>query len=327
MLNLTLVSDGVLKRMKPGNGLMMKIMRATLWDDFKIYVLNSGNVLNKLLAINIGVFILFGIIWMLDHLFVTNLNLEDTIKALYVSFPSSPIAFLHRPWSVVTYQFVHQSFSNGGISHILYNMIVLFIAGRIFREFLGDKKLLSVYLIGGAAGAAVFMLAMNVFPLFSAYNPYIIGASASALAVLAAAATLVPNYTLFLILIGPVRLIYIMLFFFVIDLLSLAGGNAGGHFAHLGGAAFGFVYIKALQNGADLGAWLTNFIDWIQALFKPKTNIKLNYRKPNAEKVTTTKTSVTQDQVDAILDKIARSGYDSLSQREKDILFKASKDN
>ena len=302
-------------------------MRATLWDDFKIYVLNSGNVLNKLLAINIGVFILFGIIWMLDHLFVTNLNLEDTIKALYVSFPSSPIAFLHRPWSIVTYQFVHQSFSNGGISHILYNMIVLFIAGRIFREFLGDKKLLNVYLIGGAVGAGIFMLAMNVFPLFSAYNPYIIGASASALAVLAAAATLVPNYTLFLILIGPVRLIYIMLFFFIIDLLSLAGGNAGGHFAHLGGAAFGFVYIKALQNGTDLGAWLTRFIEWMQNLFKPKTNIKVNYRKPDPEKFSATKTGITQDQVDTILDKIAKSGYDSLSQREKDILFKASKDN
>jgi len=316
-----------LKQAKPGSGLKIKQMRTTLWDDFKLYVLNSGNVLNKLLAINIGVFILFGIIWMLDHLFVTNLNLEDTIKALYVSFPSSPIAFLQRPWSIVTYQFVHQSFSNGGISHILYNMIVLFIAGRIFREFLGDKKLLSVYLLVGAAGAGMFMLAMNIFPLFSAYNPYIIGASASALAVLAAAATLVPNYTLFLIIIGPVRLIYIMLFFFVIDLLSLASGNAGGHFAHLGGAAFGFVYIKALQNGTDLGAWLSNLTSWIQGLFKPKTNIKLNYRKPNTEKVTATKTSVTQDQVDTILDKIAKSGYDSLSQREKDILFKASKDN
>jgi len=298
------------------------MIRTTLWDDFKMYVLNSGNVLYKLLAINIAIFILFGLIWMLDHLFVSNLDLEDTIKALYVGFPSSPIAFLHRPWSIVTYQFVHE-----GFFHVFFNMMMLWVAGRIFREFLGDKKLLSVYLLGGAAGAVVFMIAMNAFPLFSAYNPYIIGASASAIAVLAAAATLVPNYTLFLILIGPVRLIYIMLFFFLIDLLSLAGGNAGGHFAHLGGAAFGFVYIKALQNGTDMGAWLTNFLGWFQNLFRPKANIKVNYRKPDSMKASLSKTGISQAQVDAILDKIAKSGYDSLNQREKDILFKASKDN
>jgi len=297
-------------------------MRTTLWDDFKMYVLHSGNVLNKLLAINIGVFVIFGLIWMLDHLFAFNLDIEELIKRDYVGFPSSPIAFLHRPWSIFTYQFVHE-----GFFHVFFNMIMLWVAGRIFREFLGDKKLLSVYLLGGAAGALVFMLAMNIFPLFSAYNPYIIGASASAIAVLAAAATLVPNYTLFLVLIGPVRLVYIMLFFFLVDVLSLAGGNAGGHFAHLGGAVFGFVYIRALQSGTDLGAWLNNFLEWVQSLFKPKANIKVNYRKPDSVKISRTKSGVSQDQIDAILDKIAKSGYDSLNQREKDILFKASKDN
>jgi len=302
-------------------------MRTTLWDDFKMYVLNSGNVLNKLLAVNISVFILFGLIWMLDHLFATNIDLEDTIKTLYVGFPSSPLSFLSRPWSIITYQFVHQSFSNGGISHILYNMIVLYTGGRIFREFLGDKKLLNVYLLGGAAGALMFMFAMNVFPLYRAYNPYIIGASASALAVLAAAATLVPGYSISIILIGPVRLVYIMLFFFVIDILSLAGGNGGGHFAHLGGAAFGFIYIKSLQNGNDIGAWLTNLITWITGLFKPKSNMKVNYRSPAAERKEPKTNAISQEQIDSILDKIAKSGYDSLSQKEKNILFKASKDN
>jgi len=295
-------------------------MRTTIWDDFKIYVLNSGNVLNKLLALNIGVFIVFGIIWMVDHLFVTNLNLEETIKSLYVGFPSNPTQLLYRPWSIVTYQFTHE-----GFFHLLYNMMVLYVAGRILREFLGDKKLLNVYLLGGAAGAVVFMLAMNIFPLFMASNPYIIGASASAIAVLAAAATLVPNYTLYLILIGPVKLVYIMLFFFVLDILNLAGSNGGGHFAHLGGAIFGFVYIRSLQNGNDLGAWLTRFITWLQNLFKPKSNIRVSYRGPAPVKPA--KPQISQDDIDAILDKIAKSGYDSLNQREKDILFKASKDN
>jgi membrane associated rhomboid family serine protease len=295
-------------------------MRTTIWDDFKTYILNSGNVLNKLLAINVSVFIIFGLIWMVDHLFAINGQIEETIKRLYVGFPSLPRQLLYRPWSIVTYQFTHQ-----GFMHVLSNMIILFMGGRIFREFLGDKKLLNVYLLGGAAGALMFMLAMNVFPAFRDSDPYLIGASASAFAILVAAATLVPNYTIFLILIGPVRLVYIMLFFFVLDLLSLAGGNGGGHFSHIGGAAFGFIYIRSLQSGTDIGAWLTRSIEWGQNLFSPKGNIKVSYRGTPSPKPT--KSQVSQDEVDSILDKIAKSGYDSLNQGERDILFRASKDS
>jgi membrane associated rhomboid family serine protease len=295
-------------------------MRTTIWDDFKTYILNSGNVLNKLLAINVGVFIIFGLIWMVDHLFAINGQIDETIKRLYVGFPSLPRQLLYRPWSIVTYQFTHQ-----GFMHVLSNMIILFMGGRIFREFLGDKKLLNVYLLGGAAGALMFMLAMNVFPAFRDSDPYLIGASASAFAILVAAATLVPNYTIFLILIGPVRLVYIMLFFFVLDLLSLAGGNGGGHFSHIGGAAFGFIYIRSLQSGTDIGAWLTRSIEWGQNLFSPKANIKVSYRGTPPPKPT--KSQVSQDEVDSILDKIAKSGYDSLNQGERDILFRASKDS
>jgi len=309
-------------------------MRTTLWDDFKMYVLNSGNTLNKLLAVNIAVLILFGLIWMVDHLFATNLDLDTVLKTYVVGFPSSPIMALKRPWTIVTYQFVHD-----GFFHLLFNMMMLLVAGRIFREFLGDKKLLNVYLLGGAAGALMFMLAVNIFPIFGhgevvliggnliQLNYFtVIGASASVIAILAAAATLVPNYTLFLVLIGPVRLIYIMLFFFLVDIISLGSSNSGGHFAHLGGALFGFVYIKTLQNGTDIGAWLTRFFDWLRNLFKPKANIRVSYRSNEPAKPSGPR-HVSQDEVDAILDKIAKSGYDSLSQREKDILFRASKDN
>lgn len=295
-------------------------MRSTLWNDFKTYVLNSGNTLNKLLAINLGVFVLFGLIGMIDLLSGSGLDLENHIKSAYISFPSSPMAFLHRPWSVITYQFTHE-----GFFHILYNMMVLFMAGRILREFLGDKKLLNVYLLGGVAGAAVFMLAMNIFPVFAGEH-IMVGASASVIAVLAAAATLVPNYTIYLILLGPVRLVYIMLFFFLIDLLNLGGADGVAHFAHLGGAVFGFVYIRALQNGNDIGAWLTSLLSWAQGLFKPKPNMRVSYRR-TAPVPPPVQKGVSQDQIDAILDKIAKSGYDSLNQKEKDILFKASKDN
>jgi membrane associated rhomboid family serine protease len=301
-------------------------MRSTLWDDFKLYVLNSGNTLNKLLAVNIIVYILFRILWVVSALFTVHFNLEDIVKNFF-SFPSSPLVFLMQPWGLVTYQFVH-----AGFFHLFFNMLVLLTAGRIFREFLGDEKLLSVYLLGGAAGAILFMLAFQVFPLFSGANTILMGASASILAILAAAGTLVPNYTLYLVLIGPVRLIYIVLFFLLIDLLSLGSGNGGGHFAHLGGALYGFVYIKMLQNGNDIGGWLSRLINWGQNLFRKKRQVNnrghyssySNYERP-AHKQRPSK--ISQEEVDTILDKIAKSGYDSLSQYEKDVLFRASKDS
>lgn len=301
-------------------------MRSTLWDDFKLYVLNSGNTLNKLLAANIGIYIIFSILWVISALFTVSFDLEGSIKQL-LSFPSSPLLFLTRPWGLVTYQFIHE-----GFFHLFFNMLVLLTAGRIFREFLGDDKLLSVYLLGGAAGALMFMAAFQVFPAFSGSNAFLLGASASILAILAAAGTLVPNYTLYLVLIGPVRLIYVVLFFLLIDLLSLGSGNAGGHFAHLGGALWGFVYIKALQNGNDLGGWLTSALNWVQNLFRKKRPVNkrshysttFNYER-SAPRSRPSK--ISQEEVDTILDKIAKSGYDSLSQYEKDVLFRASKDS
>ncbi len=293
-------------------------MRSTIWDDFKRYVLHSGNWLNKLVAINIAVFVVTGLIWVMDRLFATNILLFGQIEE-FLGFPSVALKALYHPWTIITYQFMH-----AGLLHLVFNMFMFIVAGRIFREFLGDKKLLNLYLMGGIAGALMFLLAMNIFPLFKADTPYIIGASASIMAILTGAATLVPNYTIFVVLIGPIRLVYVMLIFFVLDLLSLAGGNAGGHFSHVGGALFGYVYIKSLQNGTDLGGWLTSFFAWCQNLFKPKSNIRVNYRGPEPPRP---KHHVSQEEVDAILDKIAKSGYDSLTQREKDILFRASKDN
>jgi membrane associated rhomboid family serine protease len=301
-------------------------MRSTLWDDFKLYVLNSGNTLNKLLAVNIIVYILFSILWVVSVLFTVHFDLEKTIKDFF-AFPSSPLTFIKQPWGIITYQFVHE-----GFFHLFFNLLVLLTAGRIFREFLGDEKLLSVYLLGGAAGAIMFMLAFQIFPIFSGADTLLMGASASILAILAAAGTLVPNYTLYLVLIGPVRLIYVVLFFLLIDLINLGSGNAGGHFAHLGGALYGFIYIKTLQNGNDIGAWLTSTIHWVQNLFhrNRKTNTRShysgshNYEKPAPRQ---RPTKISQEEVDSILDKIAKSGYDSLSQYEKDVLFRASKDS
>jgi membrane associated rhomboid family serine protease len=296
-------------------------MRQTIWDDFKLYVLNSGNVLNKLLIINIAVFVLTGIINVTERLF----DLPGAVSAFisyYFSLSSRPVLLLYHPWTLISYQFMH-----AGLGHIFFNMLVLLFAGRIFREFLGDKKLLSVYILGGIAGGLMYVLAWNIFPFFKGFS-LLVGASASILAVLTAAATLVPNYTVSLILIGPIRLVYIVVVLLLIYVLSLAGGNGGGEFAHLGGALWGYIYIKSLQNGTDLGKWFSTLLEKIQSIFKPKPSVRIRHYNENnkIQERADKRTRVSQEEVDAILEKINKSGYDSLSQHEKDTLFRASKE-
>lgn len=288
-----------------------------------MYVLHSGNVLYKLVAINVAVFILIGFAAVVIALSGVTFNYTGALDLL-----QNPLAVhSHWPevviyiWGFVTYQFVHANFF-----HILSNMLIFLFAGRIFREFLGDKKLLSVYLIGGMVGALVSVGAMHTFPMFRGQEMYLIGASASVMAVLAAIGTLLPNYTIQLMFIGTVRLVYIVVFLAVVDFLSLASFNAGGHFAHVGGLAWGIIYVVNLKNGRDLGAWLTNFLDRITGR-KPKPSALKPHRNESPRvKALSRFNRVSQDEVDTILDKIAKSGYDSLSQKEKDILFRASKE-
>ena len=294
----------------------------TLWQDFRAYVLHSGNTLNKLIAINVAAFILFGTLYVVLLIFGVSETIHDKLD-LYLQFPSSPLEFLHKPWSIVTYQFMH-----AGLGHIFFNMLVFLFAGRIFREYLGDKKLLAVYLLGGAAGAFMFMFGYNVLPFLKNSNGEILGASASIMAILVAVGTLLPRYTVYLFFLGAVRLVYIVLFLVVIDFLSIGFTNTGGSIAHLGGSLFGYVYIVLLQRGTDIGAWLTKLIDGIAGLFKKKSSVKLySYNDVPLRAKPVRPGRISQDEVDKILDKIAQSGYESLTQREKDILFRASKED
>jgi hypothetical protein len=219
-------------------------------------------------------------------------------------------------------------------------MLWLYWIGQIFQEYLGSKKLVAVYFLGGLAGAFMYILAFNIFPLFRSIidTSFAVGASASVLAVVVGAATLLPNFTIRLFLFGNVPLKYLALAMVIIDLLSASGSNAGGHFAHLGGAVFGFVYIKQLQAGRDLGSGFNRMADWLVTTFKPskKSRLKVSYRNPNPSKEATVKTTATstaaathpkvqQESIDRILDKIAQKGYDGLSKEEKEQLFRASK--
>lgn len=232
----------------------------------------------------------------------------------YLSLPSNLSKLLIRFWTPFTYMFMHAD-----VWHILFNMLWLYWFGQIFEEFLGKKRIIGLYLLGGLAGGVLFVIAFNLLPLFSYVKQvgHVVGASASVMAIVVAAATIVPNYTINLMLIGPVKIKWIALFYVAVDFLSTTGTNAGGQIAHLGGALIGFIYVKQLQRGNDWIAGIAGIVN----IFKRKPKLKVV--STNRDKNLAVKPR--QEEIDAILDKISQNGYDSLNTHEKEILFRASK--
>lgn len=291
-----------------------------LIDNIKQH-LRKGDTLQRFIVVNVAVFVLINLSKVIFQLFQLDLGWYNSLIK-WLSVPASLHALVLQPWSIVTYAFLHE-----GFFHILFNMLWLFWMGRILAEYLGNKKLVSTYFLGGIAGAVLYIIAFNLFPLFSSSLDYsrALGASASVLAITVAVATLLPDYTIMLMFIGPVKMKYIALFTIVLDLLSITGDNAGGHIAHLGGALYGFIYIKQLRAGNDIAAWFTKMTDFIEGIFKPKPRMKVVYKKEAAKKKPATRSTPDQETIDNILDKISRSGYGSLNAEEKELLFKASK--
>ena len=292
----------------------------SVFEEIK-FKLRSGEILPKLIIINVIVFLVInlGLVFS-DLLRIDSSFFNQLVTCL--SVPASLPVLLRQPWSIVTYEFTNQD-----ILHILFNMLWLYWMGKIFVEYLGAKKLLSVYILGGICGALMYILFFNLFPLFtgSVNASYALGASGSVLAITLAVATLLPDYTIFLLLIGPVKMKWIAAFTILLDLLSISGSNAGGHIAHLGGALFGFFYIRQLKNGNDIGKWLENLLFFISNLFSRKAKMRVAYSKSSKTKSQNKKPEPDQETIDLILDKISKSGYTSLTSEEKELLFKASK--
>ena len=274
---------------------------------------SKSNAVNKIILINVGVFIIVSLINVL--LILMNENNQIVPSFLhYLMLPASFISFIIQPWSILTYMFLHD-----GFFHILFNMLWFFWLGNIFQEYLGNKKLYQAFFGGGIFGGLFFMICYNLFPFFSLNisSTFALGASAGVLSIVVATATLLPEYPIQLFLFGTVRLKYIALISVVIDLLSITGSNSGGHLAHIGGALFGFLYIKYIYGKISLPTWIEN-------IFKNKSKLKVHYT--SNQKNATKFNEPSQEDIDMILDKISKSGYDSLSKKEKDILFKASKE-
>jgi membrane associated rhomboid family serine protease len=283
-----------------------------------------GSVLARLIGINLAVFVLVSFIRVLFFLVDAPSAYDGIINWLGV--PSNTGNLLTKPWTAVSYMFLHFDFF-----HIFFNMIVLYVGGRLFRDFLGEERLTGTYIIGGLMGALFFILSYNIFPVFNEFvsMSVAIGASASVLAIFVAVATYMPNYKLPIIIIGPIRLKYIALFFVIFDLISIDKANSGGHLAHLGGALWGFTYIALLKNGKDPGKWLSTWIRALGSLFsrKPRMRVEYSNQRPVSDDEYNKQRVERQKQLDEILDKISRHGYESLSKEEKEILFKMSNKN
>jgi membrane associated rhomboid family serine protease len=293
----------------------------SLADDIK-NKLKSNDTLTKLIIVNVAVFALFGLIHSFFALIRNPFDIYYYTEK-WLTVPSSLNRLLYRPWSIITYAFYHEE-----ILHILFNMLWLYWMGKIFAEYLGNKKLLSTYILGGISGALLYILFYNTFPLFSEAVEYsnALGASGSVLAITIAVATLLPDYTIYLMFLGPVKMKYIAAFTVLIDLLSMTGSNAGGHIAHLGGALYGFIYIRQLKKGNDLSSGFNKISDFISGIFNPNPKMKVAYKSSSKKKNPIARSEPDQETIDKILDKISRSGYTSLSKEEKEILFKASGD-
>ncbi len=297
-------------------------------DEIKLSF-RKGNILYRLIFINVAVFVLLGLIFVVLRLFTPGTSLGD-LRACYsdaflkyLMVPSVPGELLARPWTVITYMFTHFNFL-----HILFNMLMLFWFGRIFLQYLTGRQLLSTYLLGGLAGALFYILFVNGFPgLREHLGSSMLGASASIMAIVIAISFYVPDYTLYMLFIGPVRLKYIALAFIILDVLMIASYNAGGHIAHLGGAVYGYWFITRFRKGHDIGNWVNILLDKIAGLFKPRPRLNVSYRKSSGrlsdEEYNRNKVAE-QKEIDRILDKIAQGGYESLTKKEKETLFKMS---
>jgi len=282
-------------------------------EDFKNAWSKENNALVKIILINVIIFIGASFI----EVFLTLSGAGNLFKLIInkLMLPASFTSFIIQPWSLISYFFLHLNFT-----HILWNMLFLYWFGKIIQDNIGNNAVISLYVLGGIIGGLSYMALFNIIPYYEnrISESLMLGASAGVFSIVAGSATLLPNYTFYLLFLGPVRIKYIAIFYILLSFLDVTGSNAGGEIAHLGGALIGYLFIRQLQNGINMGEGIINIIN----LFNRKEN-----KKERKETIINEehKSDISQDEIDNILDKISESGYSSLSKKEKEKLFNASK--
>ncbi len=284
-------------------------------DSFK-----QGTTLHKLIYLNLGLFLVVQIVRIVFLLSNTP-ELYDTFLR-YLAIPSNPEVLARRPWTVFTYMFLHE-----GFLHILFNLLWLYWFGQVFIQELGLKKLLSTYLVGGLMGGLLFVLFYNIFPVFAQVkgSAIALGASASVMAVVVATATYNPDRKMHMMFIGPVKIGYIALAMFILTSMVDFSVNTGGKIAHIGGALTGFLFAYYYRQGKDITRGFDRFMDQIATWFKPrKSNMKVTHKRSADDLEYNKNKKEEQKEVDKILEKISKGGYESLTSKEKELLFKMS---
>ena len=277
---------------------------ATIITDLK-ESFRRGTIYIQLIYINVGVFILTTLTEVILQLF--NRSLGGAFE--WLELPASLPRFITQPWSILTYMFMH-----AGVMHILFNMLWLYWFGALFLSLFSAKHLRGVYILGGICGGLLYMAAYNIFPYFRPMTEY---------------SYREPNYPIRLFLFGTIRLKYLALIVIGTDLLFITSSNAGGHIAHLGGALAGLWFAASLSKGADITAWINKSLDAVSSLFsskprKPKMKVHYGTDKQKDYNYNARK-KAQSDEIDRILDKLKKSGYESLTTEEKKSLFDASK--
>jgi membrane associated rhomboid family serine protease len=284
-------------------------------DSFK-----NGTSLTRLIYINLGVFLALHIAIIFLYLFSAQEQVNTIL--VWLAVPADLGTLLHRPWTVVSYMFLHQDFF-----HILFNLLWLYWFGKIFLTYLDEKHLLNVYLLGGISGAILYVISYNLVPVLNeqAANSIAMGASAAVMAIVIATATYAPSHSIHLIFIGPVKIIWVALVGFILSSMVDFSMNTGGKIAHMGGALFGYFFVVSYKNGKDITRWFSRFMDAVFSLLKPRKKMKVTYKRTSNEYEYNAIKKEKQKNLDIILDKISKSGYDSLTKEEKETLFKMGK--
>lgn len=293
-------------------------------EDLKVAWNRQNSGLSRLIIINVVVFIAISIISVVSKIG----GFEAFYHALMgkIAIPSYLGEFAIEPWTLLSYSFTHE-----GFFHLLFNMLMLYWFGLLVGQFMGNNKLVALYLYGAIAGGLLYLLVYNTIPFFEINRPGVgmFGASASVYAIIAGIATLMPEYSVHLLIFGPVRLKYIAAITIFLSFIGTAGGNGGGNVAHLGGALMGFVFVAQLRRGHDWSLPVARVAIWFENMFRRKPKMRVSHRndRTGASNPQGRGQSAppSQEEIDRILDKISMHGYASLTTEEKQTLLRASK--
>ncbi|MFT4645507.1 MAG: membrane associated rhomboid family serine protease [Polaribacter sp.] len=271
----------------------------------------TGTIIEKLIYLNIAIFLLTLLITVFQGLYKG----EQNFLMQWFSLDDSTDTYLTKPWSILSYGFLHADFL-----HLIFNMITLYFIGNLFIQYFTEKQALTFYLLGTLFGGLLYVISQNYFPLFEGVNTTLVGASAGISAIFIGIATYIPNYQIKIRFIGFVKFWHLAAIWLAFDIIGLIGANAGGSFSHLGGSLFGYLYVRQASNKK------VNFSSIFLAFFKKKEKpLKTVYKSAKRKQNTVKNSSPNQQQIDGILDKISKSGYDTLTKTEKEFLFKQGK--